>query len=96
MTRTSISNLKARLSAYLGIVRHGEEVLVTDRGRPIARLSPVAGAVRDESRREQLIRDGRMRPPAAPLPKSFWKQQHPADSKGRSLAALLEERDDGP
>lgn len=92
MTRTSISELKARLSAFLDIVRHGEEVLVTDRGRPIARLSPVTGNVREQSRREQLIRDGRLRPPTAPLPKTFWKQAHPADTKGRSLAALLEER----
>lgn len=95
MTKTSISDLKARLSAFLDIVRHGEEVLVTDRGRPIARLSPVVGNVREQGRREQLIRDGRLRPPAAPLPKSFWKQQRPVDRKGRSLAALLEERGEG-
>jgi prevent-host-death family protein len=95
MMKTSISDLKARLSAFLDIVRHGEEVLVTDRGRPIARLSPVAGGVRDQSRREQLIRDGRLRPPTAPLPKTFWKQQRPVDRKGRSLAAVLEERGEG-
>ena len=95
MTRTSITNLKARLSAFLDIVRHGEEVLVTDRGRPIARLSPVVGEEREQSRREQLIRDGRLRPPVAPLPKTFWKASRPADPRGRSLAAVLEERGEG-
>ena len=96
MTKTSISDLKARLSAYLDIVRHGEEVIVTDRGRPVARLSPVVGDLRDQSRHEQLLRDGRLRPPTTPLPKRFWQQQHPADMTGRSLAVLLEERGEGP
>ena len=95
MTRTSITDLKARLSAFLDIVRHGEEVLVTDRGRPVARISPVVGNVREQSRREQLIRDGRLRPPTARLPKTFWTQKRPADPKGRSLAALLDERGEG-
>ena len=95
MTKTSISGLKARLSAFLDVVRQGEEVLVTDRGRPIARLTPVLGEEREESRRELLIRSGRLRPPTAPLPKGFWAQRRPSDPKGRSLAALLEERREG-
>ncbi|MFI5312233.1 MAG: type II toxin-antitoxin system Phd/YefM family antitoxin, partial [Gemmatimonadales bacterium] len=33
MKTASISELKARLSAFLDIVREGDEVLVTDRGR---------------------------------------------------------------
>lgn len=95
MTTTSISELKARLSAYLDIVRQGDEVLVTDRGRVIARLSPVTGKLLDESRRELLIRSGRVRPPTAALPKGFWKSPRPKDPEGRSLAALLDERREG-
>ena len=30
--------LKNRLGRYLGIVRKGESVLITDRGKPVARL----------------------------------------------------------
>ena len=41
MLRTSITELKRSLSAYLRDVKAGEEVLITDRGRPIARLVPV-------------------------------------------------------
>lgn len=33
--------LKAALSAHLRRVRNGESVLVTDRGRPVARIVPV-------------------------------------------------------
>jgi prevent-host-death family protein len=95
MTTTSISDLKARLSAYLDIVRQGDEVLVTDRGRVIARLSPVTGDVLEESRRDALLRSGRITPPTKPLPKDFWKVEHPRDATGRSLAALLAERSEG-
>jgi prevent-host-death family protein len=41
MKRAKVSELKARLSAYLAEVRAGEEVLVCDRSTPIARLTPV-------------------------------------------------------
>ena len=40
MTRAKVSELKARLSAYLAEVRGGGEVLVYDRTTPIARLVP--------------------------------------------------------
>lgn len=95
MPTTSISDLKARLSAYLDIVRQGDEVLVTDRGRVIARLSPVTGDVLGDSRRELLIRSGRVQPPRAPLPEDFWNAPRPPDVEGRSLAALLDERSEG-
>ena len=96
MKRVSISELKARLSAFLDMVREGEEVLVTDRGRLIARLGPVTGVELEESRRELLIRSGQLRAPAAPLPPGFWDRVRPADPDGRSLAVLLEERGEGP
>ena len=95
MMMTSISELKARLSAFLDIVRQGDEVLVTDRGRVIARLSPVSGGLIADSRRDALIRSGRIRPPTTPLSKAFWKAPRTKDGKGRSLAALLAERREG-
>lgn len=39
--RVSVCRLKARLSEYLGRVRAGRTVVVTDRGRPVARIDPV-------------------------------------------------------
>jgi prevent-host-death family protein len=93
--RASISELKARLSAYLDIVRRGGEVLVTDRGRPIARLAPVEGARRAESRRDLLVRSGQLRPPTTKLPRDFWTSRRPLDPEGRSVSALLEERAEG-
>jgi len=95
MTTVSISGLKARLSAFLDIVRHGEDVLVTDRGRLIARLTPVLGDDLEESRRDMLLRSGRLRAPTAKLSPEFLKRRRPHDATGASLAALLDEREDG-
>lgn len=41
MTETGIRDLRNHLSRYLDRVRDGEELTVTDRGRPIARIVPV-------------------------------------------------------
>ena len=41
MTRVKIAELKNNLSKYLRAVERGEEVEVTDRDRPIARIVPI-------------------------------------------------------
>lgn len=50
----SISAFRAELSGWLERVHGGEEVVITDRGTPVARVLPVASA----SLLEQLARDG--------------------------------------
>lgn len=40
MTVTGIRELKNKLSEYLRLVRDGEAVLITDRGRVIAQITP--------------------------------------------------------
>jgi prevent-host-death family protein len=95
MTTVSISELKARLSAFLDIVREGEEVLVTDRGRLIARLMPVPNADQEVGHREMLLRSGRLRAPTATLADDFLQRTRPVDANGQSLTALLDERADG-
>lgn len=42
--RVGVRDLKSHLSDYLGRAAHGEEIVVTDRGRPIVRLVPYIGA----------------------------------------------------
>lgn len=37
MRSAAISRLKASLSEYIDVVKAGEELLVTDRGKPVAR-----------------------------------------------------------
>jgi prevent-host-death family protein len=94
MTRVPITKLKAKLSEYLAAVRAGEEIIVTDRGRPVARVVPIRGARELESRVDRLVRSGVLRPPTAtaPLDAAQLTETAPEDPDGRGLAALLEDR----
>ena len=61
MRSAAISKLKATLSEYIGYVKAGEEVLVTERGKPVARLVPV-GDLSDDARLMDLVRRGILTP----------------------------------
>jgi prevent-host-death family protein len=66
MRRVKISDLKARLSAHLQHVRDGEELLVCDRNKPVARIVPCR--VDDQPERERrLIARGILTPPLKKL-----------------------------
>ena len=47
MKEAMVSQLKARLSAYLAAVRNGETVIVRDRKTPIAKLVPYDRSVEE-------------------------------------------------
>jgi prevent-host-death family protein len=91
----SIGRLKARLSEYLRRVKTGEEVVVTDRGKPVARLVGLEGGGALEGRVEDLVRSSLARRPLRPLDPGFLENPRPADPDGRSLEAVLEERAEG-
>ena len=42
MAKFSISDAKTRLSELVDKVDHGEEIIITRRGRPVAKLSPIS------------------------------------------------------
>jgi prevent-host-death family protein len=93
--RVSVAQLKARLSEYVARARSGEEVVVTDRGRPVAMLTQVRGEYAAESRMADLVRRGLVRPALKPLPADFWDMPRGEDPGGWVLKALLEEREEG-
>lgn len=93
--RVSIGRLKARLSEYLRRTRAGEAVIVTDRGRPVARLAPLEGEVAVEGRAAELVRAGLARRPHRTLDLRTLAANRPRDPEGRSLEAVLEERVEG-
>jgi len=101
MKKASISILKAHLSRYVDAVKSGEDIIVTERGRPVARLSALDPSREPEGRAALLVREGRMRPPSRPgaaaelLSRAENARPGLADPTGRSLAALLEERAKG-
>ena len=69
MKSATITEVKNQLSSIIDRVRAGESVVVTDRGRPVARIEPVRTDVDDDSRLVRLERSGIIRPaPKSPPP----------------------------
>jgi prevent-host-death family protein len=95
MKTAAVSELKARLSEYLNRVKAGEEVLITDRGDPVARLLPISRARAGRGTMKSMEKKGLIRMGSGKLPKDFWKIPKPEDPKGLVLQALLEEREAG-
>lgn len=58
MERIGIRELRQNASVYLERVKDGESIEITERGVPIAVLSPVAGM----SRYERLVAEGKIIP----------------------------------
>lgn len=95
MKTAAVSELKARLSEYLNQVKAGMEVLITDRGKPVARLMPIS---RPKTVKEALVRmekQGLIKLGTGKLPKGFWRMPRAKDPKGLVLKAILEEREEG-
>jgi prevent-host-death family protein len=59
---TAVSKLKATLSEHIAYVKRGEEVVVTERGKPVARIVPIEGGMSDDAHRMDLIKRGILRP----------------------------------
>ena len=93
--RVSVGTLKAKLSEYLSRARAGESVVVTDRGRPVARLGPLGGETAREGREADLARAGLIRRPTDSLDPTWLAADRPNDPEGRSLEMVLEERAEG-
>jgi prevent-host-death family protein len=95
MKKASITEAKNRLSALIDGLKKGSPVLIVDRGRPVARLEPVArlGEGEQAGRLSRLIREGIVRPGRTTLSNSLFSDQ-PARPKGDASAveALLAER----
>lgn len=87
MSEVGIRALKQNASAVVASAAAGETVTITDRGRPVARLTPIPS-----SPLAQLVASGNARAPRRPL------SELPAPTPGRSLSDVLaamrdEERD---
>ena len=95
MRTTTVSQLKMSLSAFLRRVKAGEEVVVTEHGRPIARLLPLTGPSALPEHLRELEAQRLLKRGTKPLPADFWDLPRPADPKGSVRAALIREREEG-
>lgn len=94
MESIAISDLKARLSEYLRRVKGGERLLITDRGTPVAIVSPLEG---DEltGGMNDLIDQGLVRPPEPLRAESGPPEQRPSDPTGQLARAVAADRESG-
>ena len=81
-----IRELRDHLSGWLEAVASGREITVTDRGKPVARIVPVAG----RSKLEQLIAEGRVRPPLRPAEPANARPPIPVEGSVSDL--VIEQR----
>lgn len=90
--KANVAQLKARLSEYVRQVKSGAEVVITERGVPVARLVPLDPDERRASREQRLIRSGVLRPATNQSVKLTAPEGDPAIGAA-ALEALLAERD---
>jgi prevent-host-death family protein len=88
----NIAELRDRLTHYLRAVRAGEEIIIRDRQRPIAKIVPFSA---EDENEEALIAAGLLRPAERPLPAAFWRARRAAlgwRAAADAVAADREER----
>ena len=95
MEITTVSRLKMLLSAYLRRVKAGEEVLVTQRGRPIARLVPISSPTVLPEHLGELEKNGLLRRGEKPLSADFWDLPRPVDPGAVVRSTVSREREEG-
>jgi prevent-host-death family protein len=98
MKTATLTETKNRLSALIDQVRHGETILILDRGRAVARLTSVLAeeSSAPEGRVERLERQGILHRAQARKSPHLFHRPRPVPSEGGSiLEALLEERRSG-
>jgi prevent-host-death family protein len=83
MRTAKISELKAKLSAHIGYVKNGEEVLIFDRNTPVARLVPAEPVDDYDEQTRRLIAKGILTPPKRPRKPGFQLPLPPP--KGRCI-----------
>lgn len=85
-SEVGIRELKNGLSKYIDRVRTGEEIIVTDRGRPVAKLSPLDAS---DDRLAELVATGVVR---APTSRSRHQPGRRIKSKGTVSDLVAEQR----
>jgi len=97
MNTAGVAELKARLAEYLKQVKSGNEILITERGSPVAKLVPIDATQKRDERRQRLAAGGLLElGKRRRMPKSLLvPPKGPANIGEDVLSALLSERDEG-
>ena len=94
MRTVNIAELKNNLSAYLEQVKNGEELIVKDRNRPVARLVPLTAGEDLDAEEESLVAAGLMRLPVKKKSDDFLALPAPQVAMADIQAVIRAERDE--
>lgn len=94
MKTAAVSKLKATLSEHLAYVKAGEEILVTERGKPVAKIVPVGPEAMADARRMDLARRGIIRLGKGPISKEFLATLPVVSIPGDVLRRVIDEERD--
>jgi prevent-host-death family protein len=87
--RVGVRELRQNLSVYLRRVQRGESLVVTEHGRPVARLTPLPAGT---GRLDQLVAEGRATLPVGTLGDLSPLEGPITDEASRALEEQREER----
>jgi prevent-host-death family protein len=94
MRTVNIAELKAHLSAHIQLVRDGEEVLVCERNKPVARIVPCR--LEEHSQQEQrLVANGLLALPLDKRPTSISWPDPPGDVPDEVIHEVWREEREG-
>jgi prevent-host-death family protein len=88
VVKVGVRELRENLRSWLDRAKYGDEVIVTDRGEPIARLA----ALEPRSKLEELIERGIVRPPLRPKRARIDVSKLPTMTPGPTLSDIVIEQ----
>ncbi len=88
MSEVGIAELRRTLKDWVDRARSGDEVIITDRGEPVARLSGVGST----SLWEELLAEGRISRPASTV-RPIARAAHRIQAEGSVSELIVTERD---
>jgi prevent-host-death family protein len=94
MRSVKISELKNNLDKYLNEVSEGEELIVHNRNKPIAKIVPLLPFGDEDAEEPRLEAAGILRRRKKPLPDSFFSMPGPNVPLEKAVAAVMAERDE--
>jgi prevent-host-death family protein len=95
MRTTNIAELKNHLSSFLADVRRGEEILISDRNKPIAKIVPLYNTSEFTAEELALAAAGVLRlPEESKVSESFLKEKRPNLKGETAIQAVIDERDE--
>jgi len=92
--RLGLREANQRFSKAIKAVREGKEVILTERGRPIAVIKPIKGEDAQEAALQSMADEGLIRPASrkGPMPRPRWR---PVKVQGKPLSqTIIDDRED--